>query len=445
MSKARKKSSTTSTVPTDAVQHPVHIASLTLHAIRAHAHLQMDLSLPDEERGQWIVILGENGAGKTTLLQSLALAMRNIADRTIWPQSALSTEWLHIGKAASNNPNQGYIAVTPANAGQQRTIITRNGITNYQQIPEQTMPSLFPFFAYGCHRGSPMGGPARAIDLSERDGIEIATLFDDSGHLINAEGWLKDLERKSFKDNTVYQAIFEAVMTALTNFLAVKALDLTVDGLFVTGQDGQRLPFSTLSDGYLSSAGWLLDLLARWLNIAQRLGQPIGSDFMSQMCGLVLIDEIDLHLHPRWQIEIITRTRRLLPKMSFIVTTHNPLTLVGAKAEEIWILERENGKISARRGNEMPKLLTGGQLYSQYFGIEDMYPDGLGQALNRYSFLSGFAMRNDDEQAELEQLQARLREEGILPEWDVVERIMPPPTKRPTPKRTPKAKKGSTT
>ncbi len=73
----------------------------------------------------------------------------------------------------------------------------------------------------------------------------------------------------------------------------------------------------------------------------------------------------------------------------------------------------------------MPKLLTSGQLYSQYFGIEDMYPDGLGQALNRYGFLSGFAMRNDDEQAELEQLQARLRKEEILPQWAVVERSVP--------------------
>lgn len=90
----------------------------------------------------------------------------------------------------------------------------------------------------------------------------------------------------------------------------------------------------------------------------------------------------------------------------------------------------------------MPKLLTSGQLYSQYFGIEDMYPDGLGQALNRYGFLSGFAMRNDDEQAELEQLQARLRKEEILPQWAVVERVVPPARKPTVTKRKPK--KGAT-
>lgn len=61
--------------------------------------------------------------------------------------------------------------------------------------------------------------------------------------------------------------------------------------------------------------------------------------------------------------------------MSFVVTTHNPLTLVGAKAEEVWILDKTSGKVTATAGTETPMLLTGVQIYKKYFGISDIYPD----------------------------------------------------------------------
>ena len=67
-------------------------------------------------------------------------------------------------------------------------------------------------------------------------------------------------------------------------------------------------------------------------------------------------------------------------------------------------------------------LLTGGQIYGRYFGIEDVYPSGLGRALQRYAFLSGYELRNDDEQSELEQLQIQLHEAGLDPGWEVVTR-----------------------
>jgi energy-coupling factor transporter ATP-binding protein EcfA2 len=416
---------------------PIHLHHLELRNIRAHTHLRLDLPPANPDKGQWLVILGENGTGKTTLLHAMALAMRNTDNPEIWPQGAFSLDWLSAGTAEPGKTTQGHIAFAPAHTEAQKTTITRNGSTSFKQVPEQSRASLFPVFAYGCRRGSAMGGRERLIEVVEKDGAEITTLFDDTEHLIYAEGWLKELERKSFKDK-IWQPIFATVLAALQTFLAVDKLELTVDGLFVTEQQGQHLPFKSLSDGYLTSAGWFLDLLARWLHIATRTKHPITLDFMDHMCGMVLIDEIDLHLHPRWQIEIITRTRKLLPRMSFIVTTHNPLTLVGAQAEEIWILERANGKISAKPGIEMPKLLTGGQIYSQYFGISDIYPDGLGRDLNRYGFLSGFALRNDAEQAELEHLQARLQEEGILPEWDVVPRAESKPKRATT-----KAAKGA--
>jgi AAA domain, putative AbiEii toxin, Type IV TA system len=401
---------------------PVHIASLELKNIRALQHLKLDFPISPENHGQWIVILGPNGVGKTTLLRSLALALRNTANQAIWPKGVFSNNWLRTTDNKETKIGSAEIVVTLASAECHTTTITQNGSTSTKQHPEQERTRLFPVFGYGCRRGSALSGESREVRLNDSDGPEISTLFDDDADLMHAETWFRMLESDAQKDQQ-YRAIFDAVKAALIKFLDLTEIEIKVGGgVWVTEKTGLKLPLKDLSDGYLTSAGWFLDMIARWIELARQNEVLIDGDFMTQMRGLVLIDEIDLHLHPRWQIEIIDRTRKLLPQMSFIVTTHNPLTLVGAKAHEIWILARENGRIQAKIQGDTPMLLTGGQIYRRFFGIEDIYPNGLGAALQRYSFLSGYPLRTDDEQAELTDLQNKLAQADILPDWEVVPR-----------------------
>lgn len=143
---------------------------------------------------------------------------------------------------------------------------------------------------------------------------------------------------------------------------------------------------------------------------------------MSEMTGLVLIDELDLHLHPQWQIEIISKTKKIFPRMSFIVTTHNPLTLVGASADEIWTMHSEDSSISARIGVDNPMLMTGTEIYNEYFGIRSIYPKEIGEKVQRYSFLSRFSLRDDIEDRELLLLRDQLSEISLLPGWPIAER-----------------------
>lgn len=418
--------------PQQAVEHQikggvsnqiVHIKSIVLEDIGGIKQLFLKFNPPEKDCGQWIVLLGPNGSGKTTLLKSFAIALRNVKNPSIWPKGVFGSYLQRISKDQNTDVRTSNIQIILGDNTEYRTLVrSYNNSLDLSQFPEHNQSYIFPIFAYGCRRGSALGGAARQVNLNEDDGPEIATLFDESADLIQAETWLVTLEGDINK-NSNSRIIFESVIEALKKLMNLNHLAVFDQKLWVIEDDGNKIPFSCLSDGYLTNAGWFLDLIARWLKQAEQYNYVVDSNFLTNMTGLVLIDEIDLHLHPQWQIEIISRTKKILPKMSFIVSTHNPLTLVGAKSEEIWILEREYEKVNISSGIENPILLTGGQIYRQYFGIKDIYPNDLGRLLQRFSYLANYPLRNNEEELELYNIKSQLSKAGIDPGWDITPRV----------------------
>lgn len=405
-------------------EKPIHINSIKVEGIGAINDLSLDFITPEKDMGQWIVIIGPNGSGKTTLLKSFVISLRNIKNPSIWPRGVFGNYWRKITKEQNNDFISSNITVTLSDTSEHLINIRPNNTygLDFTQIPEQEQPQLFPIFAYGCRRGSALGGASRQVNLDDNDGPEISTLFDESADLIQAETWLITLEGDISK-NPTSKIIFENTIDALKKLMNLKSIEVFDQKLWAIEDNQVKIPFSCLSDGYLTNAGWFLDLVARWLKYAEQYSFKIDKNFLSSMTGLVIIDEIDLHLHPQWQIEIISRTKKILPKMSFIVSTHNPLTLVGAKSEEIWTLNRNEELITASQGIETPMLLTSGQIYRQYFGIKDIYPNHLGRLLKRFSHLSSFAYRDDNEESELIQIQEELSEAGIETGWEIIPRM----------------------
>ncbi len=150
----------------------------------------------------------------------------------------------------------------------------------------------------------------------------------------------------------------------------------------------------------------------------------MDKDFFENMTGVVLLDEPDLHLHPRWQMRVISDVRRLFKSMTFVVTTHNPFTLFGARAEEIsgsWSATRTT-RIVARQSRARPPLMTGSDLYETYFGMTTVFPNELGEMLDRYTFIARNPVRSDVEDADLLGLLTRLRDAGVEPGMQPVPR-----------------------
>jgi predicted ATP-binding protein involved in virulence len=157
---------------------------------------------------------------------------------------------------------------------------------------------------------------------------------------------LEDLENEERRDDPDYrnqqlEAVRQAVYSLLPGFsnLRVRRSPLRM----TVGKQKQELIINQLSDGEKCLLAMAGDLARRLAIANPGLPDPL------QGSGVVLIDEIELHLHPKWQREIIPALKRTFPNCQFIVTTHSPQVLSQVKPESIYILERTDGYIVAKR------------------------------------------------------------------------------------------------
>ncbi|HSN97981.1 MAG TPA: AAA family ATPase, partial [Candidatus Nanopelagicales bacterium] len=421
----RPESRSKSAPPPPSERGLVHITSIRLREVRPLQDLELKLGRAPEGKGQWVAIIGENATGKTTILRSLVLALMDLSDESRpapLPQEAFTTRWRRNGAGTEEECS---IAVMTASGDFKITIQSQQ---NAESFSHQQGPEGRPLiFGYGSRRGSALGGAAREVAYVPGD--EIATLFTEGASLIHAETWLAlrhaaKLTRPDGPEGLLFTAVLDALRELLPGVDKIEVRGMRV---WVSGPAVGEVPLAALSDGYLATTGWVLDLIARWIDRAERRGEEVQPGFTQTMSGLVLIDEIDLYLHPRWQRSLIQDVRRVFPRMSFVITTHNPFTLLGAEPEEIWVLRRtEDRGVVAERGQESPALMSGSQIYSAYFGITSLFPDELGEKLRRYGFLAGSPVRTDEEEVEVHALLAELREHDVDPGWDIVPRESPP-------------------
>lgn len=134
-------------------------------------------------------------------------------------------------------------------------------------------------------------------------------------------------------------------------------------------EKGYKLSFEQLSEGYRSIVIFVCDVL-------YRLSANIGKNKdLKSIKGIILVDEIDLHLHPKWQQVIIKRLRSLLPNIQFFFTTHSATIIQGASNDAIvYRVYRENGETKVSEPylrNNLNHLMINTLLTSPLFGLGD--------------------------------------------------------------------------
>src|SRR5262249_30339261 len=130
--------------------------------------------------------------------------------------------------------------------------------------------------------------------------------------------------------------------------------------------EGVSVPFAALSDGYRAYAGLVADVLY------QLHANSSAHWALAQIPGIVLIDEIDLRLHPSWQRHVLAQLATSLPKLQFIVSTHSSIVAGTVPDESLFVLRRQpDGAVTAANPEESIYGKTADEiLLSSYFGLK---------------------------------------------------------------------------
>lgn len=302
---------------------------------------EIDLAFPDPQEGlePWLGIVGENGVGKSTFLKAIALALASEEEaRAICPDAGTLQN-------RSSRRKNGLVEIECSDGSSRRVTFGRHSNSFQFSGPKIDIPVI----AFGANRITSRKGEAKNLPTA----TSINNLFDPILPLTNTEEWLADTRRVSSKDFTGFAEDLK-ILLGLSH-------DTDVDrrnGKIHFSRDGERHGLDELSDGFRSVIG-LVGHIMRYLSA--------DTPIMSEAEGTVLLDEIELHLHPQWKIKIVDKLRSLFPRVRFVMTTHDPLCLRGLKESESFVLRKHEGRgrvealaLRLRPGISLEELLTGG-------------------------------------------------------------------------------------
>jgi predicted ATP-dependent endonuclease of OLD family len=373
----KKQNSTESESPQN-----VYFLSLELENVRCFGERQkIDFSDGNGKPKPWTIILGDNGTGKTTILKSTVLFLPSLTT------SALNFQVRFQAMMAFQNPK--YIiklfyfvsknTLLQAEKQQQNgsilaeAIDSENKITNpiikYNVDNEGWSPSSYKLnvFVYGASRKA--GEPS--ISEQNEDSPYI-TLFDETFLLLNPEEWLLRSHYESFLESE-FQAkrkqkldkVKEILKTILPDVIDVRFGEKQLENKRSQPIVEFLTPYGwveakDLSLGYRTSIAWMVDFASRMFDLYPESKNPLAEP------AVVLIDEIDLHLHPKWQRDLLDWLSDLCPNTQFIVTTHSPLIVQAgiAKDANIVVCRREGDhvvidqSIEAVKGWRADQILT---------------------------------------------------------------------------------------
>lgn len=269
-----------------------------------------NLRLENLEDKKEIYILGENGDGKSLFLQALATGLKG-SERD--------------GQELFRNIKNEYILnLEDSN----KNTYNATGV-EYKNL-----------FAYGANRNN------NCQMLEDESGF--LTLFDNKLDLKNPLKWLQKIDYKENRGDEVLLSVTDAKNLLKSLLNSDVEIDISPDDVTFK-EKGSIVSFEQLSAGYKGVITIISDLLVRLSE-----NQPYIKD-IKDFKGIVLIDEVELHLHPKWKYDFVKKIRNIFPNIQFIMTTHSPTVLLGASKEAVFYkIYKEEGevKISNQIANE---------------------------------------------------------------------------------------------
>lgn len=363
----------------------MYLEKMKLHNFRCYEKLEIDFNR------QLTVLVGKNGSGKTTVLEAIAIALgtwfvgfnivnaKGINKRTdplrkayqigatddVQTQFPVEIEaWGKIEESKDQILHWKRELYTPTG-----TMTTKDAkeiveyAAEYQKaISEGRTDIYLPMVAYyGTGRLWDYHRQKRTdvFKVSSRtngyidclDGTANVKLMMDWFQIMTINKYQR--QEENLESNPELDTVYLAMEKCLTNLSGYSDVKIRYNmgtqelDVYYSEQDKQRMriPLNQLSDGYKGMISLVADIAYRMAT----LNPQLGTEVLSKGDGVVLIDEVDLHLHPAWQQKVIDNLMNIFPKVQFIVSTHAPAIISSVKTDKLRILSNKEVCMTANQ------------------------------------------------------------------------------------------------
>jgi len=427
----------------------MYISKIWLENIRGFGdgdlHVELDLRRPDGSFSGWTVLAGRNGAGKSTLLKAIALTVVGTNSARSLQQSF--SGWIRHGQKQAyagsllvfdenvdgfvgrgRRPPSGFwtgLAWTQSDSGPEPSMAIGEGHKSASERgPWSDNPVGWFIAGYGPFRRlSGHASDAQRLMVGPPRLARLVSLFREDASLVESIQWLREIHLRRLEGRGGAEELLEGVLDLLNNGLlpdSTRVAKFDSDGLWVT-QGGVTLPIQDLSDGYRTMAALVMDLVRQIHDASQGLSIV----YENGQCrvpyqGVVLIDEVELHLHVSWQRRVGFWLKEHFPNIQFIVTTHSPFVCQAADPNGLIRLPAPGeGRPVTHVSEDLFKTVVNGTVdeaaLTELFGLEHVHSDASEKLRERVARLESRVlegMASPEEGEELERLAAQLPNTG---------------------------------
>ena len=339
----------------------MHISRIHLEKICGIDCLDLQFTSRQETRSASIMI-GRNGAGKSTILRAVALGLASDAEVTALLAERFGSPFVTSGEI------EGFLEIDLVDefgkvVRPPTKVIRKHGDhLEYEKVTVQTRDAIYGqiplVVAFGAGRSN-VGWDSSGKKYSIVESTYM--LFDYEAPFTDPELTLRRL--KEYVSKRVYETVLRLIGAALefgeTDVLRVER----GGGIVVSGpRSNSTIPIDSWADGYRVTLNWILDIYA-WA-----MRHPGAIDSEGNVHGILVVDEIEQHLHPSMQRRIVECVKDLFPRMQVLASTHSPSVLQGIDPSEVIALHREESSVTAIEspdysGSSVEDVLTSDLLF----------------------------------------------------------------------------------
>lgn len=331
------------------------INRIILENFKCFENEEFELSSP------YTLIIGDNGKGKTAILDAIAVgisALLSAFDQTgssrLFTEDDVRLARFQIGEL-STVEFQYPISVTcegifqkqkltwtQSLAGKNKKIKTDKTIDNISQELKQKVSNgeniILPLVVY---YGTDRLWIPNQNDNNQSGSKGYENCFHPDSNITWLIKWLKQEKMKAVRSEKRSDAL-EVVTSAIAECMQDEdwqtiTYDSVKSEVLAEAKDGRLLPLRLLSAGQRNMLAMVADMAYR----AAMLNPHLGKNAAKETPGIVLIDEIDLHLHPSWQRDVVEALHRTFPTIQFIATTHSPFIIQSLRLGDLINLDNE--------------------------------------------------------------------------------------------------------